>query len=56
MKVLEEKNGYKFGINDNPNIIGTVVEEKRYQIEFPNGEHLSGNKSTVRKLYDKYTG
>jgi len=50
MKVIEEKNGYKFGINENPDV-AHLPEEDRYKLEYPNGEHVSGRKETIAKLF-----
>jgi|ADurb_Gel_03_Slu_FD_contig_61_1452171_length_621_multi_1_in_0_out_0_1 hypothetical protein len=52
MKVIEEKNGYKFGINENPDV-AHLPEEDRYKLEYPNGEHVSGRKETIAKLFLK---
>lgn len=52
MKVVEEKNGYKFGINENPDV-AHLPEEDRYKLEYPNGEHVSGRKETIAKLFLK---
>ena len=54
MKVIEEKNGYKLGINDNPDV-AYLDENRRYQIETPEGEHFSGREESIRKLFDKWT-
>jgi len=50
MTVIEEKNGYKFGINENPDV-AHLPEEDRYKLEYPNGEHVSGRKETIAKLF-----
>ena len=52
MTVIEEKNGYKFGINENPDV-AHLPEEDRYKLEYPNGEHVSGRKETIAKLFLK---
>jgi len=52
MKVVEEKNGYKCGINENPDV-AHLPEEDRYKLEYPNGEHVSGRKETIAKLFLK---
>lgn len=52
MKIIEEKNGYKFGINENPDV-AHLPEEDRYKLEYPNGEHVSGRKETIAKLFLK---
>lgn len=53
MKVLKEQNGFKFGINDNPDVAHLPVE-RRYQVETPDGDRYSGNKASVKKLYEKF--
>ena len=52
MKVIEEKSGYKYGINENPDV-AHLPEEDRYKLEYPNGEHVSGRKETIAKLFLK---
>jgi len=54
MKVIEEKNGYKLGINENP-AVAHLPEEKRYQVETPDGDRFSGNERGIRKLFQQYT-
>jgi len=54
MTVIEEKNGYKFGINENPDV-AHLPEEDRYQLEFPDGDRVSGNKETIAKMFLKYS-
>lgn len=55
MQVKEERNGYKIGINDNPDV-AHIEEQKRWQIEYPTGERYSGNEQSIRKLFEKKTG
>jgi len=55
MQIKEEKNGYKIGINDNPDV-AHLEEFKRWQIEFPTGEKYSGNEQSIRKLFEKVAG
>ncbi len=52
MKVVEERNGYKIGINENPDI-KHIPEEKRWKLEYPDGQHVSGNEATIRRLFAK---
>ena len=52
MKVIEEKNGYKLGINENP-AVAHLEEEKRYQVETPDGERFSGGKKSITRLFEK---
>ncbi len=54
MKVIEEKNGYKLGINTNPDV-AHLEEYRRYQLQFPEGERVSGRKETIEKLFKLYT-
>ena len=54
IKVVEEKKGYKIGINTNPDV-AQIHEEKRWMIEFPNGEHFVGNQSSIMRLFKKET-
>lgn len=54
MEVIEEKNGYKYGINDNPDV-AHLEEERRYQLEYPDGSRVSGNKETIARLFLKYS-
>jgi hypothetical protein len=54
MIVIEEKNGYKLGINDNPDV-AHLPEERRYQIQYPDGDRFSGNETTIRKQFAKIT-
>lgn len=54
LDVKEEKNGYKIGINTNPDV-AQVPEEKRWMIEFPNGERFVGNQSSIMRLFKKET-
>lgn len=54
MKQIAEKNGYKYGINDNPDV-AHLEENRRYQLEFPDGDRVSGNKATIEKMFAKYT-
>lgn len=50
MKVVEERNGYKFGVNENPDV-AHLPEDERYKLEYPTGEHVSGRKETIAKLF-----
>jgi hypothetical protein len=52
MKVIEEKNGYKLGINENPDI-AHLKEDRRWQVEEPDGDRYSGNKESITKLFNK---
>jgi len=54
MKVIEEKKGYKLGINENPDV-AHLPEEMRYQVETPDNDRFSGNELSIRKLYKQYT-
>ena len=54
LEVKDEKNEYKIGINTNPDV-QQIPEEKRWMIEFPNGEHFVGNQSSIMKLFRKET-
>ena len=54
LDVKEEKNVYKIGINTNPDG-AQIHEEKRWMIEFPNGEHFVGNQSSIMRLFKKET-
>jgi hypothetical protein len=54
MKVIEEKSGYKYGINENPDV-AHLEEYRRYQLQFPEGERVSGRKETIEKLFKLYT-
>ena len=54
LDVKEEKNGYKIGINTNPDV-AQIPEEKRWMIEFPNGERFVGNQSSIMRLFKKET-
>lgn len=54
MIIVEEKNGYKYGINDNPDV-AHLEEERRYQVETPAGDKFSGNQKSIRKLFEAYT-
>ena len=54
LKVVEEKNGYKLGINTNPDV-AQIPEEKRWMIEFPNGERFVGNQSSIMRMFKKET-
>ena len=52
MKIIEEKNGIKLGINDNPDV-AHLEEKLRFQVELGTGERFSGNESSIRKLFAK---
>lgn len=52
MKVIEEKNGIKLGINDNPDV-AHLEEFQRYQVENELGERFSGNEKSIRRLFEK---
>lgn len=54
LDVKEEKKGYKIGINTNPDV-AQIPEEKRWMIEFPNGEHFVGNQASILRLFKKET-
>ena len=54
MDLKEEKNGYKMGINTNPDL-ANIPEEKRWKLEFPNGDRVSGNQSTIMKLFKRFS-
>ncbi len=54
MKQIAEKNGYRYGINDNPDV-AHLEENRRYQLEFPDGERVSGNKATIEKMFKRFT-
>jgi len=54
MQVKEEKNGFKIGINDNPDV-AHLEEQKRWQVIFPTGEKYSGNEQSIRKLFEGST-
>ena len=54
MIVIKETTGYRYGINENPDV-AHLEEERRYQLEFPDGDRVSGNKLTIEKLFAKYT-
>lgn len=54
IKVVEEKKGYKIGINTNPDV-AQIPEEKRWMVEFPNGEHFVGNQSSIMRMFKKET-
>ena len=52
MKVIMERNGFKLGINENPDV-AHLDEEERYQIEQPDGELVSGGKKGITRLFEK---
>jgi hypothetical protein len=54
MIIKEEKNGYKLGINDNPDV-QHIEEGKRWMVETPDGERFVGNERSIRKLYTQYS-
>ena len=49
MKVIEEKNGYKFGINENPDV-AHLPEEDRYKLSIRTGACFR-QKETIAKLF-----
>lgn len=54
MKVLEEKNGYKLGINDDADVLH-LPEERRYEILEPDGDRYGGSKKGITRLFEKLT-
>jgi hypothetical protein len=54
MKVILEKNGYKLGINENPDV-AHLPEEDRYMIEQPDGETFVGGIKGINRLFEKLT-
>lgn len=52
MKVIKEKNGYKLGINENPDV-AHLKEDRRWQMEEPDGDRFSGNKESITRLFEK---
>jgi hypothetical protein len=54
MKVIEEKNGYKIGINENPDV-AHLEETRRYQLQFPDESRVSGRRQTIEKLFARLT-
>ena len=55
MIIVKERNGYKLGINDNPDV-AHLEEERRWQMEEPDGDHYSGNKESITKLFIRLSG
>lgn len=56
MQVITEVNGYKFGLNDEPDVVAALPEEKRYMIEEPDGETFVGNRKGIARMFNKLTG
>jgi hypothetical protein len=54
MKVLKEVNGFKLGINDNPDV-AHLDEDQRYMIEEPDGETFVGGVKGITRLFDTLT-
>jgi len=52
MKVILERNGYKLGINENPDV-SHLPEEDRYMIEQPDGETFVGGIKGINRLFEK---
>lgn len=55
MNIVKEYNGYKLGINDNPDV-AHLDEERRWQMEEPDGSRYSGNKISITKLFIRLSG
>lgn len=53
--VKEEKNGYKLGINLNPDVAHLPVEN-RWKIEKPNGGQESGDERDIKARFKALTG
>ena len=56
MQVITEVNGYKFGLNDAPEVVAALPEEKRYMIEEPDGETFVGNRKGIARMFNRLAG
>jgi len=54
MRVIKEVNGYKLGINENPDV-AHLKEEERYMIEEPDGETFVGGVKGITRMFDRLT-